>query len=96
MVDQIHRDVHPLIRQYVCAQIRAGDQTLGRLRKAELEAKRQASAEVGLPATARDAELEQRKAELEAKQRKAEQSWRLSARLSSLPRKLMPPSKHGR
>jgi hypothetical protein len=31
VVDQFHRDVHPLIRQYVCAQIRAGDQTLGPL-----------------------------------------------------------------
>jgi len=31
VADQFHRDVHPLIRQYVCAQIRAGDQTLGPL-----------------------------------------------------------------
>jgi hypothetical protein len=31
VADQFHRDAHPLIRQYVCSQIRAGDLTLGPL-----------------------------------------------------------------
>ena len=31
VADQYHRDAHPLIRQYVCSQIRAGDPTLGSL-----------------------------------------------------------------
>jgi len=31
VADQYHRDAHPLIRQYVCSQIRAGDLTLGSL-----------------------------------------------------------------
>ena len=31
VADQFHRDTHPLIRQYVCSQIRAGDLTLGPL-----------------------------------------------------------------
>ena len=31
VTDQYHRDAHPLIRQYVCSQIRAGDLTLGPL-----------------------------------------------------------------
>ena len=31
VADQYHRDAHPLIRQYVCSQIGAGDLTLGSL-----------------------------------------------------------------
>jgi hypothetical protein len=31
VADQFHRDDHPLIRQYVCTQIRDGDLTLGPL-----------------------------------------------------------------
>jgi hypothetical protein len=31
VTDQYHRDAHPLIRQYVCSQIGAGDLTLGSL-----------------------------------------------------------------
>ena len=31
VADQFHRDAHPLITQYICTQIRAGDLTLGPL-----------------------------------------------------------------